>query len=269
MDIAIAHPWDYTLPFDDTLQTIADAGFRTISLGADRKHSGYHTPEGKRALDKLLSTHDLRLHNIHAPIEHEPHISSPDEDERNAGIARTVEAIEASRYFNCDAIVLHLSHDPPDSEFQGRLASVRRSFREILAAAEDAGVKIACENVFSKSGNDILRAILDEFAHPLVGLCYDSSHANLLDDPLKFLHDYSDRLFVTHISDNRGREDDHLLPGMGIIDWPLIMRKIGDTDFKGPLMLEVERSSSGYMKKTPVEFTTEAYSKAEWLSGML
>ena len=269
MDIAIAHPWDYTLPFDETLKAIADAGFRIISIGADREHSRYHTPEGKRNLLELLSTFGLSIHNIHAPIEHEPHISSPDEEISTTGVAGIIEVISTCIHFNCDTIVLHLSHAPPDSEFKERFGNVRRSFAQILTAAEDAGVRIACENVFSKNGNDILRAILDEFVHPLVGLCYDSSHANLMDDPLEFLHNYGDRLFVTHISDNRGKEDDHLLPGMGIIDWPRIMREIGNTDFKGPLMLEVERSSSGYMKKTPVEFTTEAYSKSEWLSEML
>ena len=205
MDIAIAHPWDYTLPFDETLKTIADAGFRIISIGADREHSRYHTLDGKKNLLELTSTFGLSIHNIHAPIEHEPHISSPDEEIRKAGVAGIIEAISTCIHFNCDAIVIHLSHAPPASEFQDRLGDVRRSFAQILTAAEDAGVRIACENVFSKSGNDILRAILDEFVHPLVGLCYDSSHANLVGDPLEFLRDYGDRLFVTHISDNRGR----------------------------------------------------------------
>ncbi len=269
MEIAIAHPYDYSLPLDETLEAIAEGRFELISFGADREHSRYHAPDGRQALRDLLSTFGLRVHNIHVPIEAEPHISSPDEDTRKAGVDKALTAIKACVYFNSGMIVLHLAHHAGEDEYGLRLESVRRSLDEILQAAERAGVKIACENVFNTSANMILKAILDEFKQANIGLCYDSSHANLMDDPTEFLREYAGRLFVTHLSDNRGKDDDHLLPGMGTIDWPGIMGAIKETGYQGPILLEVVRASSGYNHKPPAAFTKQAYNQAKWLLEMM
>lgn len=268
MEIALAHPYDYTLPLYETLEAIAEGGFELISIGADREHSRYHTPDGMKALRDMLSTFGLRMHNIHVPIEGEPHISSPDEGTRIAGVKKALTAIEACGHFNCGMIVLHLAHQA-EEEYGLRFESVRRSLDEILRVAENADVKIACENVFNTSANMILKAILDEFKQANIGFCYDSSHANLMDDPFEFPREYADRLFVTHLSDNRGKLDDHLLPGMGTIDWPSIMVAIKDTGYQGPILLEVVRASSGYNHKPPAAFTKQAHNQAKWLLEMM
>jgi len=268
MEIAIAHPYDYTLPLDETLEAIAEGGFELISIGADREHSRYHARDGRQALRDLLSTFGLRVHNIHVPIEAEPHISSPDKETRKAGVEKALTAIEACVYFNSGMIVLHLAHHA-DERYDLRLESAKRSIDEILQAAENADVKIACENVFNTSANVILKAILDEFKQAKIGLCYDSSHANLMDDPFEFLREYADRLFVTHLSDNRGEYDDHLLPGMGTIAWPGIMGAIKETGYQGPILLEAVRDSSGYNHKPPAAFTKQVYNQAKWLLEMM
>ena len=48
----------------------------------------------------------------------------------------------------------------------------------------------------------------------------------------------SEHLIATHVHDNRGRSDDHLLPFDGTIDWAgtlLAVQKIG---YDGPFMFE-------------------------------
>ena len=136
---------------------------------------------------------------------------------------------------------------------------------EILPVADKANVRIACENLWDEYARGIHETILGEYNHPILGLCYDSSHANLTEDPLEFLREYGDRLYITHLSDNRGEYDDHLLPGMGAIDWKRIISAIANTPFSGPLLIEVERDSSGYLDRELLEFTSDAYAKAEWL----
>jgi sugar phosphate isomerase/epimerase len=265
MEVALAHPYDYTLPLDVVFKAIAEGGFRITSLGANRDHTRYHTPEGIKFLKELCSRYHLRIHNIHTPLGDEQRISSPDEEMRKAGVEEVTAAIDACSELGAGMIVLHLSHRAGAVEYEARLDSARRSFSQIITAAEKAGIKVACENLFSLDSNAILKRILNEFAHPLAGLCYDTSHANLTDNPMEFLEEYGDRLFITHISDNRGVHDDHLIPGFGKIDWPAMMKAIRGTGFEGPLLLEVERQSSGYSHLDPFEFTMAAYERAEWL----
>ncbi len=269
MQIAMAHAYDYTLPLGDNLKAVSDAGFRIVTLGAQRDHSNYHTKDGRKILKKLCAKLNLRIQNIHTPLADEQRISSADEEQRTAGVREVLDAIEACGELDCGMIVVHLSHRAGPAEYNSRLVSARKSMTEILPPAEKAGVKIACENLFTVASNEILREILDEFDHPMLGLCYDSSHANLSGNPLEFLAAYGRRLFITHISDNRGEHDDHILPGMGEIDWKTIMGVIGDTGFEGPLLPEVEREPSGYTSRPPLDFTSEVFQKGQWLLKML
>ncbi|MGV1963594.1 TIM barrel protein [Agrobacterium sp. 22-222-1] len=49
---------------------------------------------------------------------------------------------------------------------------------------------------------------------------------------------YGDRLITTHINDNFGATDDHLLPFDGRIDWEAVTRAIAATKYEAPLNLE-------------------------------
>ena len=175
-------------------------------------------------------------------------------------------SIESCRELGCAMVVLHLAHGFPENEFDVRLAQVLKSLDEIIPLAESSGVKLACENTYDDTAVRIHKAVFERRTHPLLGLCYDSSHANLTERPFEFLDIYCDRLFITHLSDNRGWKDDHLIPGLGIIDWEEVTSRIKAAGYEGPLLFEVERVSSGYSDVEPVMFTREAYRKATWVA---
>jgi sugar phosphate isomerase/epimerase len=46
-------------------------------------------------------------------------------------------------------------------------------------------------------------------------------------------------LWTTHVHDNRGREDEHLVPYMGTIGWEIAMMETQKIGYDGVLMLEV------------------------------
>ena len=52
-----------------------------------------------------------------------------------------------------------------------------------------------------------------------VGICLDFGHAHLDGDVVDAIETVSEHLIATHVHDNRGRADDHLLPFDGTIDW--------------------------------------------------
>ena len=46
-------------------------------------------------------------------------------------------------------------------------------------------------------------------------------------------------LAATHIHDNFGNDDHHLIPGNGITNWKIVMPALKMIGYDGPLMLEV------------------------------
>ena len=44
---------------------------------------------------------------------------------------------------------------------------------------------------------------------------------------------------TTHVHDNRGRTDDHLVPFDGTIDWPAALTAVQKVGYDGTLLLEI------------------------------
>lgn len=71
-------------------------------------------------------------------------------------------------------------------------------------------------------------------------LCFDVGHAHLGEgvdtafDPMRQL------VVTTHIHDNRGEHDDHLVPFEGEIDWEAVMRVLSSAPIELPLVLELK-----------------------------
>ena len=54
----------------------------------------------------------------------------------------------------------------------------------------------------------------------------------------------SEHLITTHVHDNRGRTDDHLVPFEGTIDWPAALTAVQKVGYEGTLMLEIAAHGS-------------------------
>jgi sugar phosphate isomerase/epimerase len=72
-----------------------------------------------------------------------------------------------------------------------------------------------------------------------VGICLDFGHAHLDGEVIDAVETVAEHLIATHVHDNRGRTDDHLLPFEGTIEWAgtlLAVQKIG---YEGPFIFEL------------------------------
>ena len=72
----------------------------------------------------------------------------------------------------------------------------------------------------------------------------DFGHAHLMGDVADAIEIAAEHLITTHVHDNKRREDDHLVPYQGTIDWPaalVTMRKIG---YDGTYMMELANTGS-------------------------
>lgn len=104
---------------------------------------------------------------------------------------------------------------------------------------------IFCANIYEQV------ELIDSFNDPEhVGACYDFGHANLVGgfhkQNLKIL---GKRLKAIHVQDNKGLEDEHLLPFHGNIDWIEAMKGLAEIGFEGELTYEIQEWGRFYPKE--------------------
>ncbi len=118
----------------------------------------------------------LPIHSVQCAANYRFPLSSPDPAVRDAGIAATLEALEAARIVGADTILLVpgvVDRDTSYGDLYTRSQAVIR--RELLPVAERLGIGIAIENVwngFLLSPFDCARYI-EGFASPFVRLYLD------------------------------------------------------------------------------------------------
>ena len=231
---------------------IAAHGFETVELFATRSHFDYHDPHAIGRLVEWLSDTGLELHSVHAPIVEgiakgkwvgSFSNAAGDEKRRAAAMAETRAALAIARRIPYRFLVTHLGMPsveqvPPQDN---QPAAARRSVEELAALAAEVGVRVALEvipNDLSAAGT-LVRLIEEDLDGIDVGICLDYGHAHLMGDLGDAIETISGHLWTTHVHDNGGRRDDHLVPFAGSIDWDAAMMATQKIGYDGVLMLEV------------------------------
>ena len=239
----------------DHLLEIAAHGFESVELYATRTHFDYHNPSAIAELQGWLAGAGLELSSVHAPTAESftagrwggsLSLASTDPEARAHAVRETEKALHIARRLPVPVLVAHLGI-PRTQRSEGAgdsRAAARRSMEELLRIAEPLGVRIAVEvipNELSRAGS-----IVHLVEHDLegAGICLDFGHAHLDGDVIDAVETVSEHLIATHVHDNRGRSDDHLLPFAGTIDWAgtlLAVQKIG---YDGPFTFEIVPNGS-------------------------
>ena len=88
---------------------------------------------------------------------------------------------------------------------------------------------------------DLLERDLDA---PLTGICLDFGHAHLMGDVADAVEVAAEHVISTHIHDNRGREDDHLAPFLGTINWDVALMTMQKIGYEGTYLMELANTGS-------------------------
>jgi sugar phosphate isomerase/epimerase len=70
------------------------------------------------------------------------------------------------------------------------------------------------------------------------GICFDSGHAQIDEDAVALARLLAPRTICTHLHDNDGKNDLHLPPFHGTIDWPGVMKALAQSGYKGTYTFE-------------------------------
>lgn len=123
------------------------------------------------------------------------------------------------------------------------IAENHKEYDPLVEYALNKGVGIAFENMnrgrFSQA--EELVAYIDSYRDDRVGACWDTGHANMHykgGDQWDPLHVVGHRLHATHIHDNVGKDDLHLLPFEGTINWKRVVGALRDIHYTGDFVTE-------------------------------
>ena len=231
---------------------IAAHGFDAIELFATRTHFDYHDQGAVSELAEWLSDTRLELHSVHAPIVESLKggkwvgsfsNASGDEARRKAALVETEAALGLAKQIPYRYLVLHLGMPtvervPPGDNQQN---AARRSLEEIAELASRLDVRVAVEVIPNSlsSADALVHLIEDALEGVDIGVCLDYGHAHLMGDVAEAVETLSGHLWTTHVHDNSGKRDEHLLPFAGTIDWDAAMMETQKVGYDGLLMFEV------------------------------
>ena len=185
---------------------------------------------------------------IHWPFMFNNYYNRPDKEKLEK---RILKSIEACKLFNIKWIVIHVGTYLNESRKYDIQKSIEYNIKYLdlfVRCAYKNDIKIAIENGTQMEEDttpyiDELIELVDYFNKKynkeVLGICFDFGHANVGKlNIYKEIKKIGNRLKVTHIHDNFGK-DDHNFPYNGIINWNLAMKALKEINYKGELNLEV------------------------------
>ncbi len=221
-----------------------------------------------------LKSNSMIFQSIHAPFDKMADVWAEDVDKAKVAIDELKACLEDCIKYEVPIMVAHAfigfdDHSPTQIGID--------RIGELVALAENSGVKIAFENT---EGIEYLDAITKAFiGSEAVGFCWDSGHEMCYNHSNDMLAKYGDRLLCTHLNDNLGisdkngkifwTDDLHLLPFDGIAGWDNIVHRLEKVKFEGPLTFELNtlsrpnRHENDKYSNMPIEtYISEVYLRA-------
>jgi sugar phosphate isomerase/epimerase len=139
-------------------------------------------------------------------------------------------------------LVVHTGGLSVSDDQEHRRAALARGLVRLADHARGQGVLVCVENmppgVHPGSRMTDLAALLRDLAHPQLALALDTGHANLGEGLVHETRAAGSLLATTHVHDNDGRQDTHLPPGHGTIDWAEWGSVLDSIQYSGPIVLE-------------------------------
>lgn len=253
---------------EEALRRVRAAGFDAADFaffhyGKARRPNPLLLPEkaflayfsGLRALCGRMG---LPIGQTHAPF---PLYRGDGQDEARLELQRR--AIWASALLGAPYMAVHPAKPReyrPETMREEAFELNLRLFGGLIPCLEAHGVVLALENLFTY-GEDgeigeapgslpaELNRLIDALNEkgPRFAACLDTGHALMLGvKPQAFALKLGKRLKILHAQDNDGRHDQHLLPGLGKVDWPKFLKALKQAKYEGSFSLEADQFPAAF-----------------------
>lgn len=237
-------------------------GFRVLDLSlnaSEKKEHPLNGPDWEKWIDGIANEKEklgIELASAHLPFFSVDDVRFQDADERAFLERAKYRSIHACGVLGIKWAVEHITHSREDQGFALRIKQKSLDYiKPFIEAADKENVGIAFENMVTGTKVKIRYAstvwelvdFVDSIKASNVGICWDFGHANLVytdqSEPLRAL---GKRLKATHVHDNWGIADSHVVPFLGTIHWEPIMKTLAEIGYEGEFTFEL-----GYNKGKP------------------
>jgi len=128
----------------------------------------------------------------------------------------------------------------PGEEYElSKFDAVMTSLEHLKVSAKDRGVQLLLENIPNELGTPERLVEFLQYTRLNVKICFDTGHAHMthgLHPAFETLRTY---IASTHVHDNRGEKDEHLMPFDGDIDWTEAVRDLRRGEGQFPVLFEI------------------------------
>lgn len=240
----------------EAVEKIAAIGYEAVELLADAPHLYAHsvTQRDLEKLRKILDRTGLPVANINSntatgyygrefwePL-FEPSFANPEKTLRRWRIDYTKKCIDMARLFGAPCTSVTSGRLVPGVSLDEADAFLRESLGEVVAYAEDKGVRIGIEyepGILVERYEE-LAEVIREMNSPYLGANLDLGHSHVLaEDPETVISGLSSKIFHLHVEDIRGRKHRHLIPGTGDMDFQSLFGMLEHYGYKGFATVEL------------------------------
>ena len=217
-------------PREAYLELARQAGFRSAMFCFYEYGDGLEFGIDRAAAD--AARHGLAVVNVHLPYGRmrEAWLDVP---ERGELLEKLFAYLDRAGKAGIPSVTVHPTSGPGNTYVSELGAD---AFERICERASHYGMDVCVENLRTPIHQDYLFARVKA---PNLKFCHDTGHNRVYNPEIDFPSRYARRLAFTHIHDNDGRDDLHLIPGLGKIDFAQVRAGYERAGYRGYLCLEL------------------------------
>ena len=232
------------------LDQILGARFRTIELFAARQHLDYTDHNHVRDVAQWFRDHEVNLHSIHAPLYGDAYwgqsggvvvsLAYLERRQRIDSLDEIKRALDVAEYLPFRYLIVHMGL-PGEPYELGKFDAVMTSLEHLKVCAQHSGVQVLLENVPNELGTPERLVEFLEYTRLKVKICFDTGHAHMNHGLHPAFETLRTHIASTHVHDNRGEDDDHLMPFEGDINWTEAVRDLRRGEGQFPVLFEIRK----------------------------
>lgn len=240
-------------PVHACLERLSDVGYRSFEIPLSHPHCW---PTGgdqalRRDVLRLIQSRDLNVVGLNRG-GFDINLASPAPEVRAASVGMVEAAIALAEDWGGGYVVISPGVGRPviTPPLEKLHEWLRESLERLVESARRKNVRLLMENApysFLSRIEDLL-ALVDWAEDPSLGIVYDVANAqHINEDPTRGFRLAQEHIYSMHLSDTGTEAWGHDPIGTGDVDWASLARSVGESAYKGPLVLEVIRQKDTEM----------------------
>lgn len=243
----------------DVIGILADMGYQAVAITLDYKTLDPFDREIRGQMQRILRL--LDRHGMRSFLEtgarylldprqkHYPTLVSRDAAGRQFRLEFLKRAVDIAAELHSDGVSLWSGAPEQGVESEQSWDYLRAGMEELLAVAEARHVSLALEPEPGMLLESTAEAVpwVASWNSPYLGMTLDLGHVHCLGESMpESIHRSAPWLRNVHLEDMRVGVHEHLFPGDGEMDFPIVLGLLREIDYQGGVYMELSRHSHAF-----------------------